>query len=459
MVKTKSSEQEEEGMGFKNKQKALDTLKILDGRDISYQYHVITSFVSRAKRTLQITRDEEKLANLRDALKVFEDWVADYKENNRGKENFAYLSIETIKAFRCLAKKYDVWDDGFFRAYMNEKGDYKSLRNVKVPNGDTTWDIERNRHLKEIINRIKNDHVQWYETDVGDFRGLPTKEHVRCIVLGYSPDPMKLKKLAVQAREKFNEEDDDMDLEEERKSSKGAKRTRDNSSSSDGDSDSDSKPEKKYAKRSSEAEENEQNEKKENMLSFKDKDKALQSIKSLEGRDISYQFHAISGLVKRAERVISCTKDEQKIKNMQEAIEIFENWLTDYNVKGRSKENFNYLTIDIVRAFKPLAERYNIEDNGFFKIYEEVNGDYKKLRSIRFPESNVTWDVKRNEHLRELVNCIKEKHIQWFDTDVEFRDLPTAEHTRCIMWGFSHDVTKLKKLLPTLSKKLEPADD
>ncbi|KYN32664.1 ETS translocation variant 1 [Trachymyrmex septentrionalis] len=460
MVKTKSSEQEEEGMGFKNKQKALDTLKILDGRDISYQYHVITSFVSRAKRTLQITRDEEKLANLRDALKVFEDWVADYKENNRGKENLAYLPIETIKAFRSLAKKYDVWDDGFFRAYMNEKGDYKSLRNVKVSNGDTTWDIERNRRLKEIINRIKNDHVQWYVTDVGDFRGLPTKEHVRCIVLGYSPDPAKVKKLAVQAREKFNEEDDDMDVEEERKPGKGAKRTRDNSSSSDSDSDSDSdsKPEKKYAKRSSEAEENEENEKKENKLSFKDKDKALQSIKSLEGRDISYQFYAISGLVKRAERVISCTKDEQKIKNMREAIEIFENWLTDYNVKGRSKENFNYLTIDIVRAFKPLAERYNIEDNGFLKIYEEVNGDYKKLRSVQFLESNVTWDVKRNEHLRDLVNCIKEKHIQWFDTDVEFRGLPTAEHTRCIMWGFSHDVAKLKKLLPTLSKKLEPAD-
>ncbi|XP_018364619.1 PREDICTED: uncharacterized protein LOC108762211 [Trachymyrmex cornetzi] len=453
MMKTKSSEQEEGGIGFKNKQKALDTLKILDGRDISYQYHVITSFVSRAKRTLQITRDEEKLANLRDALKVFEDWVADYKKNNRGKENLAYLPIETIKAFRRLAKKYDVWDDGFFRAYMNEKGDYKSLRDVKVLNGNTTWDIERNRRLKEIINRIKNDHVQWYETDVGDFRGLPTKEHVRCIVLGYSPDPTKLKKLAVQAHEKFNE-DDDMDEEEERKPGKGAKRVRDNLSSSD----SDSEPEKKYTKRSSEAEENEQNEKKQNMLSFKDKDKALQSIKSLEGRDISYQFHAITGLVKRAERVISCTKDEQKIKKMREAIQIFENWLTDYNVKGRSKENFNYLTIDIVRAFKSLAERYNIEDNGFLKIYEEVNGDYKKLRSVRFPESNVTWDVKRNEHLRELVNCIKEKHIQWFDTDVECRGLPTAEHTRCIMWGFSHDVAKLKKLLPTLSKKFEPAD-
>jgi len=102
-------------MGFKDKQKALDTLKVLDGRDISYQYHVITSFVSRAKRTLQITRDEEKLANLRDALNIFEDWLVDYKENNRGKENLAYLPIETIKAFRSLAIKYNVWDDEFFK--------------------------------------------------------------------------------------------------------------------------------------------------------------------------------------------------------------------------------------------------------------------------------------------------------------------------------------------------------
>lgn len=117
MPKTKSAEQEEiaGGMGFKDKQKALNTLKILDGRDINYQYHVITSFVNRAKRTLQITRDEEKLANLRDSLKIFEDWLMDYKVNNRGKENLAYLPIETIKAFRGLAKKYDVWDDEFFR--------------------------------------------------------------------------------------------------------------------------------------------------------------------------------------------------------------------------------------------------------------------------------------------------------------------------------------------------------
>lgn len=227
-----------------------------------------------------------------------------------------------------------------------------------MPGGDVTWDIERNRRLKEIIGKIKNEHIQWYETDAGDLRGLPTKEHARCIVFAYSPDPAKLKKLVTQIREKFGEDNNDTDIEEERRS---AKRAHDSSSSSD------SEPETKFAKHSSEAEENQRNEKVENALSFKDKEKALQSIKSLEGRDISYQFHAISGLIKRARRVISCTKDKQKIKNMTEAVEVFENWITDYNVNGRSKENFNYLAIDIVQAFKPLAEKYGIEDNGFLE--------------------------------------------------------------------------------------------
>lgn len=243
------------------------------------------------------------------------------------------------------------------RAYKDKKGDYKSLRNTKVPNSDTTWDIERNKLLREIIDRIKDKYIQWYETDMGDFRGLPTKEHMQCILLGYSPDPTKLKKLAAQVREKFGD-DGNMDVEEQRKS---AKRSHDSSSSSDNE------PEKKCTRLSSETEKDEKNKETQNALSFKDKEKALQSIKSLEGRDISYQYHTINGLMKRAKRVISCTKDEQKIKNMQEAVEVFKNWITDYDVNGRSKENFNYLTIDVVRGFKPLANRYGIEDNGFLK--------------------------------------------------------------------------------------------
>lgn len=245
--------------------------------------------------------------------------------------------------------------------YSKEKGDYKALRSVKISSGRTTWDIERNQRLKQIIDKIKQEHVQWYETDVGDFRGLPTKEHVQCIMLGYSPDASKLKKLLSQVEEKFGSEDnDDMEIDEERKG-KVAKRRYSSSSSTDGE---DEEPEKKVAKQSADEE---KIEKEETGLGFKDKEKALQSIKSLDGRDVSYQYHAIAGLAKRAERVISCTKDEQKIKNMKEAIEVFENWITDYNVNGRAKENFNYLPIELVRAFKPLADRYKIEDDGFLK--------------------------------------------------------------------------------------------
>lgn len=242
---------------------------------------------------------------------------------------------------------------------------------MKTPEEDTTWDIERNKQLQDIIGMIKSENIQWYETDVGDFRALPTKEHTRCIVLAYSPDPVKLKKLAAQAREKFGADDseDDMDFEEAEQKEKRMKRAHDSSSSSSDDDSDNGEPAKKSAKRTEEPEmeENQKNEKTESTLGFKDKEKALQSIESLKGRDVSYQFHAISGLVKRAERVISCTKDEQKIKNMREAIEVFENWITDYNVNGRSKENFNYLAIDVVRAFEPLAQRYGIEDNGFLK--------------------------------------------------------------------------------------------
>lgn len=40
-------------------------------------------------------------------------------------------------------------------------------------------------------------------------------------------------------------------------------------------------------------------------LGFKDKDKALETIKALEGRDPDYQKLAIKGLIGRANRVLT----------------------------------------------------------------------------------------------------------------------------------------------------------
>lgn len=41
-------------------------------------------------------------------------------------------------------------------------------------------------------------------------------------------------------------------------------------------------------------------------LGFKDKDKALETLKILEGRDPDYQRLAVKGLIGRAKRTLSC---------------------------------------------------------------------------------------------------------------------------------------------------------
>lgn len=127
-------------------------------------------------------------------------------------------------------------------------------------------------------------------------------------------------------------------------------------------------------------------------------------------------------------------------------------------------ENF-LLKISILHRFYFRRFLTNIRDFEkfelvIFRAYEKEEGDYKRLRSVKVPGSKTTWDIERNTNLRSLVDNIKTKHIQWFETDVEtdLRGLPTLEHTRCIMWGFSHDVAKLKKLIPTLKEKLDTSE-
>lgn len=47
-------------------------------------------------------------------------------------------------------------------------------------------------------------------------------------------------------------------------------------------------------------------------LGFKDKEKALETIKNLEGRDPDYQKLAVKGLIGRAKRTLTC-KYQQKL--------------------------------------------------------------------------------------------------------------------------------------------------
>ena len=63
------------GLGFKDKEKALYTIKTIKNRDLKYQVNVIATMLGRAKK------HPHKTKNMNDAIKVFSLWMENYKKN------------------------------------------------------------------------------------------------------------------------------------------------------------------------------------------------------------------------------------------------------------------------------------------------------------------------------------------------------------------------------------------
>lgn len=63
------------GLGFKNKEKALETLKIIKDRDLIYQKQVVNTMYNRAKFHPYQTDD------MQEAMKVFKSWLLKHKVN------------------------------------------------------------------------------------------------------------------------------------------------------------------------------------------------------------------------------------------------------------------------------------------------------------------------------------------------------------------------------------------
>jgi hypothetical protein len=57
------------GTGYKDKQKALDTLEIIKNRDLIYQKQVVNTMYNRAKYHPNQTK------NMREAMKIFKTWL------------------------------------------------------------------------------------------------------------------------------------------------------------------------------------------------------------------------------------------------------------------------------------------------------------------------------------------------------------------------------------------------
>ena len=62
-----------QGLGFKNREKALYTIKTIKNRPIKYQVNVIATMLGRAKNHPNKTREMEE------AIKIFSEWIKKYK--------------------------------------------------------------------------------------------------------------------------------------------------------------------------------------------------------------------------------------------------------------------------------------------------------------------------------------------------------------------------------------------
>ena len=61
------------GTGFKDKEKAYETLKIIKNRDLTYQKLIAITMYNRAKYHPHQTKE------MRDAMKIYKDWLAKYR--------------------------------------------------------------------------------------------------------------------------------------------------------------------------------------------------------------------------------------------------------------------------------------------------------------------------------------------------------------------------------------------
>ena len=67
------------GLGFKDKEKALYTIKAIKNRDLKYQINVVATMLGRAKK------HPYKTKNMKDAIKVFSLWMKNYKKDRMTK--------------------------------------------------------------------------------------------------------------------------------------------------------------------------------------------------------------------------------------------------------------------------------------------------------------------------------------------------------------------------------------
>ena len=93
-----------EGLGFKDKEKAEYTINRIKNKPIKYQINVVNTMLGRAKSHPYQTK------GMKDAIKVYEEWINDYKKSKQsgGEGNLYYKEYLKLKEIYINLKRSSV---------------------------------------------------------------------------------------------------------------------------------------------------------------------------------------------------------------------------------------------------------------------------------------------------------------------------------------------------------------
>ena len=174
--------------GYKTKQKALETIQLLQTKPLHQRLDVINRLTKRA------LYHPYRTSHMLESVRVFNA----EKKKLRQSYRFEYMSPSIIKHFIPLAQHYNIGlisrgiikpqitKKRFLEVYKKKK-DNNQLKNITISdNSNTTWDLFRHRILFKKLQSIEN----WFTQD-----GIPTPDHVILILWAYSPFIKKLRSI------------------------------------------------------------------------------------------------------------------------------------------------------------------------------------------------------------------------------------------------------------------------
>ena len=198
-----------EGTGYKDKETAEKTIKLVEKRSLIYQKAVVNTMYHRAKN------HKNQTPEMKEAMRVFKTWI---KKHRKDKPTYDYLKLDLVKTYEKLADEYNIsrvarglkppskTSRGFLEVYKKARGKKAKLPFIPTfkdnPEGQD-YDSYIESFLNARLGQMKAAKTKLYYTS-GKYKGLPTKQHVILIMHAYSPDPTGIRAKVGQLKELDN---------------------------------------------------------------------------------------------------------------------------------------------------------------------------------------------------------------------------------------------------------------